>query len=79
MAADLVVFDPERVRERASYQQPHQHAEGFDWVLVNGVPVVEEGRLTGQRPGRILKSGGVRAALVQVAGAGRLFGPAPRP
>jgi len=79
MAADLVLFDPERVRERASYQQPHQYAEGFDWVLVNGVPVVEEGRLTGQRPGRILKSGGARAALVQIAGSGRLFGPALRP
>ncbi|MBM3748510.1 MAG: D-aminoacylase [Acidobacteria bacterium] len=79
MAADLVLFDPERVRERASYQQPHQYAEGFDWVLVNGVPVVEEGRLTGQRPGRILRGGGTRAALIQIAGVGRFFGPARRP
>lgn len=56
MAADLVLFHPERVQDRATYQQPHQYAEGFDWVLVNGVPVVEAGRLTGARPGRVLRS-----------------------
>ena len=56
MAADLVLFDPDRVADRATYQQPHQYSEGFDWVLVNGVPVVEEGQLTGARPGQVLRS-----------------------
>jgi N-acyl-D-amino-acid deacylase len=54
-AADLVLFDPDRVQDKASYQQPHQFSEGFDFVLVNGTPVVEDGKLTGARPGRILR------------------------
>ena len=55
MAADLVLFDPARVQDRATYQKPHQYTEGFDYVLVNGVVMVEEGRLTGARGGRILR------------------------
>lgn len=53
--ADLVLFDPARVQDKATYQQPHQYAEGFDLVLVNGVPVVEEGKVTGARPGAVLR------------------------
>ena len=53
--ADLVMFDPERVQDKATFQQPHQYSEGFDLVLVNGAPVVEEGKVTGARPGRILR------------------------
>ena len=48
--ADLVVFDPARVEDKATYTQPHQFSQGFDLVLVNGQPVVEEGKLTGARP-----------------------------
>ncbi|MBM3814439.1 MAG: D-aminoacylase [Acidimicrobiia bacterium] len=53
-AADLVLFDPDRVRDKATYQQPHQYSEGFDYVVVNGVIMVEEGRLTDARPGQVL-------------------------
>lgn len=54
-AADVVVFDPARVQDRATYTQPHQYSEGFDYVLVNGVVMVDEGRLTDARGGRVLR------------------------
>lgn len=53
--ADLVLFDPARVQDKATYQKPHQYSEGFDLVLVNGVVVVEEGKVTGARPGSVLR------------------------
>lgn len=52
--ADLTVFDPVTVRDRASYDQPKQAAEGIDWVLVNGQPVYQAQACTGARPGRVL-------------------------
>jgi N-acyl-D-amino-acid deacylase len=52
--ADLAVFDPALVRDRATYTQPHQLAEGMAWVLVNGVPVVADGKFTDALPGKIL-------------------------
>ena len=54
-AADLVVFDPLRVRDVATYAEPHAFSEGIERVYVNGAAVVEGGRITGQTPGRILK------------------------
>jgi N-acyl-D-amino-acid deacylase len=54
-AADLVVFDPARVQDKSTYQSPHQYTEGFDFVFVNGELVVENGKVTGKRPGRILR------------------------
>lgn len=54
-AADVLVFDPRRVRAVATYENPHQLAEGFDWVIVNGRVVREEGRFTGVRAGRVLR------------------------
>jgi N-acyl-D-amino-acid deacylase len=54
-AADVVVFDPARVQDRATYTEPHQYSEGFDYVLVNGVVMVDEGRLTDARGGRVLR------------------------
>lgn len=53
-AADIVVFDPAAVGDRATFDQPHAYASGFSYVLVNGVPVIENGRHTGKRPGGIL-------------------------
>jgi N-acyl-D-amino-acid deacylase len=53
--ADLVLFDPARVEDKATYTQPHQFSQGFDLVLVNGQIVVEEGKLTGARPGKIVR------------------------
>ena len=55
MKADLLVFDPERISDKATYDEPKQHAEGLDWVLVNGVPVVRDDEHTGALPGRVLR------------------------
>lgn len=55
LAADLLVFDPARVRDKATYTQPHQYSEGFDYVLVNGVVMVDNGTLTEARGGRVLR------------------------
>lgn len=54
-AADLVVFDPARVRDRATYASPHAAPEGITHVLVNGVFVVRDGELTTERPGVVLR------------------------
>jgi N-acyl-D-aspartate/D-glutamate deacylase len=56
--ADLAVFDPALVRDTATYTQPHQLAEGMAWVLVNGVPIIADGRFTQALPGRVLARGG---------------------
>jgi N-acyl-D-aspartate/D-glutamate deacylase len=55
--ADLVVFDPERVRSNATYDDPRRFPDGIERVLVNGVAVVEGGQPTGARPGRALRHG----------------------
>jgi len=53
--ADIVVFDPAALRERATYADPHQMSEGMWLVLVNGQAVIENGSFTGTRAGRILR------------------------
>jgi N-acyl-D-amino-acid deacylase len=55
--ADLVVLDPQRVADRATFAEPHQYATGIEHVLVNGVPVVRQGEHTGALPGRVLRRG----------------------
>lgn len=57
--ADVVVFDPERIQDHATYERPHQYATGVHYVFVNGVPVLRYGEHTGARPGRFVR----RAAL----------------
>jgi N-acyl-D-amino-acid deacylase len=57
MHADLVVFDPEHVIDRATYEQPFVPPEGIRDVYVNGRAVVRDGSLTGTRPGRVLRNG----------------------
>ena len=52
--ADLVVFDLETITDRSTVFEPHQHAEGVEHVLVNGSPVVEDGRILYSTPGRVL-------------------------
>lgn len=54
MKADVTVFDPARVADKATFLHPHQYAEGFAHVLVNGKPVVLNGKVTEERPGRVL-------------------------
>lgn len=52
--ADITILDLERVRDTATFFEPHQYAEGIDWVFVNGEPVVADGELTFGLPGRVL-------------------------
>jgi N-acyl-D-amino-acid deacylase len=52
--ADVVVFDPETVADRATYERPHQYAVGMRHVFVNGVQVLRDGEHTGALPGRAL-------------------------
>jgi N-acyl-D-amino-acid deacylase len=59
-AADLVVFDPARVADRATYERPHQYPDGISTVVVNGVVVVRDGAHTQARPGQVLRRSGVR-------------------
>lgn len=54
MKADIAVFDPARVRDPATFDRPHQYAEGFTHVVVNGQVVFEAGAMTDARPGRVL-------------------------
>src|ERR1700730_1900907 len=54
MKADVAVFDPAVVRDRATFEQPHQYAEGFSLVVINGEVAFENGAMTARRPGRIL-------------------------
>jgi N-acyl-D-amino-acid deacylase len=54
-AADLVLFDPAAIAERSSYADPHHYATGVIHLLVNGRPVLCDGCLTGERPGRVLR------------------------
>lgn len=55
MAADVVVFDPERIRDVATFQDPRRYPEGIDYVLVNGMVTIEEGEHTKERGGRVLR------------------------
>jgi N-acyl-D-amino-acid deacylase len=54
--ADLVIFDPERVRSNATYDEPRRFPDGIEWVVVGGTVVVERGVHTGARSGRVLRS-----------------------
>jgi N-acyl-D-aspartate/D-glutamate deacylase len=54
MKADIAVFNPSTVRDTATYEKPHQYAEGFSHVIVNGQVVYEKGEMTASRPGRVL-------------------------
>jgi N-acyl-D-aspartate/D-glutamate deacylase len=58
--ADVTVFDPERVTDHATFEQPHQYATGVEYVVVNGQVVLDKGRPTGARPGAILYGQGRR-------------------
>jgi N-acyl-D-amino-acid deacylase len=66
--ADLLLFDPARVQDKATFQQPHQYTEGMDYVLVNGVVMVEEGKLTENRGGQVVRRWGVAAQAATVSG-----------
>jgi dihydroorotase/N-acyl-D-amino-acid deacylase len=58
MWADIVVFDPEKITDKATFDEPNQLSEGMEFVLVNGVPVIENGKMTGSLPGKVLRGQG---------------------
>jgi dihydroorotase/N-acyl-D-amino-acid deacylase len=60
MYADLVVFDPATVADKSTYEQPHQLSAGVINVLVNGIAVVRDSKVTGNKPGRIVRGPGKR-------------------
>jgi dihydroorotase/N-acyl-D-amino-acid deacylase len=61
-AADLAVFDPKTVRDVATFEDPNRYSEGFRYVAVNGVLVIDGGKLTGKTPGRALRGPGWRGS-----------------
>ena len=61
MWADVVIFDPATIRDLATFEQPNQLSQGMDYVLVNGVPVIADGKMTGALPGKVLRGAGYRA------------------
>ena len=58
MFADIVIFDPATIRDLATYEKPNQLSEGMEYVLVNGVPVISDGKMTGELPGKVLRGSG---------------------
>lgn len=60
MWADVTIFDPATIRDLATFDHPNQLSQGMEYVLVNGVPVIEQGKMTGARPGKVLRGPGYR-------------------
>jgi N-acyl-D-amino-acid deacylase len=58
MKADIIVFDPDKIRDVATFEDPHRFSEGISHVVVNGVPVLRDGEITKALPGRILRGRG---------------------
>ena len=58
MWADVTVFDAAKITDHATYERPHQYSTGVEYVLVNGQVVLEKGRHTGARSGKILYGSG---------------------
>ena len=58
MWADVVIFDPATVADKATFENPSQYSVGMEYVLVNGVPVIAEGKMTGLLPGKVLRGAG---------------------
>ena len=58
MWADVVIFDPSTVRDLATFKNPNQLSEGMEYVLVNGVSVIDQGKMTGALPGKVLRGAG---------------------
>jgi len=58
--ADVVVFDPAVIADRSTFSSPKELAVGMRWVLVNGIPVIDDGKMTGARPGHVLRGPGYR-------------------
>jgi N-acyl-D-aspartate/D-glutamate deacylase len=57
LAADITIFDPKKVIDRATYEAPFSYPEGIDYVIVNGQLVLEKGKQTGAKPGKAVRRG----------------------
>jgi dihydroorotase/N-acyl-D-amino-acid deacylase len=70
MAADITVFDPATIHDVATFEDPTHYSVGIKWVLVNGRFVVADGRITTERPGRVMRGPGAprRVATRDAAG-----------
>jgi dihydroorotase/N-acyl-D-amino-acid deacylase len=58
MWADVVIFDPATIKDLATFAEPNQLSQGMEYVLINGVPVIDQGRMTGKLPGKVLRGPG---------------------
>jgi N-acyl-D-amino-acid deacylase len=58
MWADVVIFDPNTIKDVATFEEPNQLSQGMEYVLVNGVPVIEQGKMTEKLPGKVLRGAG---------------------
>jgi dihydroorotase/N-acyl-D-amino-acid deacylase len=58
MWADVVVFDPAAVSDVATFAEPNQLSQGMEYVLVNGVSVIDQGKMSGSLPGKVLRGAG---------------------
>ena len=58
--ADVVVFDPEKIQDHATFENPHQYATGVNHVFINGIQVLKNGEHTGAKPGRVVRGPGWR-------------------
>ena len=56
--ADVVIFDPEKIRDNATFEKPRQYASGIVHVFVNGIQVIKDGEHTGAKPGRVVRGPG---------------------
>jgi len=54
----MVVFDPATVCDLATFDNPNQLSQGMEYVLVNGAPVIDQGKMTGAKPGKVLRGAG---------------------
>jgi N-acyl-D-amino-acid deacylase len=63
MWADIVVFNPETIRDIATFENPNQLSVGMEYVLVNGTPVIERGQVSNALPGKVLRGGGAAPEL----------------
>jgi N-acyl-D-amino-acid deacylase len=68
MWADVVIFNPATIRDVATYEKPNQLSQGMDYVLVNGIPVIDQGKITGALPGKVLRGPGYVPADKRSAG-----------
>ena len=59
MAADLAIFDADEIQDTATFAEPMRYAEGIDYLLVNGTLVIDDGKLTNELPGKVLRKQGV--------------------